>query len=38
MSIVKDDKILMEEKILSLKNFGIIHKELREALEAVKAF
>ena len=27
MSIVKDDKILMEEKILSLKNFGIIHKD-----------
>ena len=27
MSIVKDDKFLMEEKILSLKNFRIIHKD-----------
>ncbi len=26
MSIEKDDRILMNEKILSLKNFGIIHK------------
>nr|WP_314780048.1 ATP-binding cassette domain-containing protein [uncultured Treponema sp.] len=37
MSIEKDDRILMNEKILSLKNFGIIHKDLTSG-SAVRRF